>query len=167
MNKHPLEQLITEYLAEKDITKESYDLYDTILRQYVTYLNEHDITYATTQDVIDYIGMKQSQGYSQRWIYHQISAIKGLYSFLSLNQKRLDLPHEYDVDITKSIKNIKIHQQAPKSILSTEQAKQLILKTKENRKYIWHYRDHAIIYLMLTTGLRGIEMRRAMRKDLR
>lgn len=167
MNKHPLEQLITEYLAEKDITKGSYDLYITVLKQYVSYLKDHDITYATTQDVIKYIDMKSSQGYSDKWIYHQISAIKGLYSYLSFNQKRLNLPAEYEVDITKSIKNVKIHQQTPKSILTTKQAKQLILKTKENRKYIWQYRDHAIIYLMLTTGLRGVEVRRAMRKDLK
>ena len=167
MNNHPLEQLITEYLAEKDITKGSYDLYATILKQYVSYLKEHDITYATTQDVTDYIDMKTSHGYSNKWIYHQISAIKGLYRYLSLNQKRLNLPVEYEVNITVSIKNVKIHQQTPKSILTTEQAKQLILKTKENRKAIWQYRDHAIIYLMLTTGLRGIEVRRAMRKDLR
>jgi site-specific recombinase XerD len=167
MNNHPLEQLITEYLAEKDITKGSYDLYATILKQYVSYLKEHDITYATTQDVTDYIDMKTSHGYSNKWIYHQISAIKGLYRYLSLNQKRLDLPPEYGINITLSIKNVKIHQQSPNKVLTVEQAKQLILKTKENRKAIWQYRDHAIIYLMLTTGLRGIEVRRAMRKDLR
>jgi len=167
MNNHPLEQLITEYLAEKDITKGSYDLYDTILKQYVSYLKDHDIIYATTQDVINHIEMKTSQGYSHRWIYHQISAIKNLYSYLSLNQKRLNLPAEYEVDITVSIKNVKIHQKTPKTILTTEQTKQLILKTKENRKYIWQYRDHAIIYLMLTTGLRGVEVRRAMKKDLK
>ncbi len=84
-----------------------------------------------------------------------------------MNQKRLDLPPEYEINMTLSIKNVKIHQQSPRKVLTTEQAKQLILKTKENRKAIWQYRDHAIIYLMLTTGLRGIEVRRAMRKDLR
>ncbi len=167
MNNHPLEQLITEYLAEKDITKGSYDLYITVLKQYLTYLKEHDITYATKQDVNDYINMKKTKGYSEKWIYHQISAIKGLYRYLSLNQRRLDLPHEYSINITLSIKNVKIHQQSPKKVLTTEQAKQLILKTKENRKYIWQYRDHAIIYLMLTTGLRGVEVRRAMRKDIK
>ena len=167
MNNHPLEQLITEYLAEKDITKGSYDLYITVLKQYLSSLVEQDITYATKQDVIDYIDMKTSQGYSNKWIYHQISAIKGLYSYLFLNQKRLDLPQEYSIDITLSIKNVKIHHQSPRKVLTTEQAKQLILKTKENRKAIWQYRDHAIIYMMLTTGLRGIEVRRAMRKDLR
>lgn len=167
MNNHPLEQLITEYIAEKDNTKGSYDLYITVLKQYLSYLKEHDITYATKQDVINYIDIKTSQGYSNRWIYHQISAIKGLYHYLSLNQKRLDLPPEYEINMTLSIKNVKIHQQSPRKVLTTEQAKQLILKMKENRKAIWQYRDHAIIYLMLTTGLRGIEVRRAMRKNLK
>jgi site-specific recombinase XerD len=166
MNRHPLEQLILDYLAEKDITKGSYDLYDTILKQYVSYLKEHHIMYANSQDVTNYINMKKSQGYSNKWIYQQISAIKGLYRYLSINQKRLDLPSEYEVNITASIKNVKTQQKTHKTILTTEQAKQLILKTKENRRYIWQYRDYAIIYLMLTTGLRGVEIRRAMRKDL-
>lgn len=167
MQTHSLEPLIELYLSEKDMTKGSYDLYEIILKQFLSYLKEHYITYANKEDIMNYIEMKKSNGYSNRWIYHQISTIKGLYRYLSFNHKRLGLPPEYEVNITVSIKNVKIHQQSSKPILTAEQAKQLIIKTKENRKTIWQYRDHAIIYLMLTTGLRGIEVRRAMRKDLK
>jgi integrase len=65
------------------------------------------------------------------------------------------------------IKNETIDKSSYKPVLTVEQAKQLILWTKENRKYIWHYRDHAIIYLMLTGGLRSVEIRRARKKDLK
>lgn len=167
MNTHPLESLIRQYLSEKDITKGTLELYKTVLKQYTLYLKAHEILYAKTIDVINYREWKRDQGYSTRWIYHQISALKGLYRYLSINQKRLDLPVEYAHDITESIKNEQIKNRKPKPILTINQAKHLILFTKNNRKYIWHYRDHAMIYLMITTGLRSIEIRRARKKDLR
>jgi integrase/recombinase XerD len=162
MNTHPLELLISQYLAEKDITRGSWELYNTILKQYTSYLKDHQILYAKKSDVINYREWKRNQGYSVRWIYHQISAIKGLYQYLSMNQKRLGLPEEYADDITVTIKPT-----VPKAILTTHQAKHLILHLKNNRKYIWHYRDYPMIYLMLVTGIRSIEIRRAKIKDLR
>ena len=167
MNNHPLESLISQYLSEKDITKGTLELYKTVLKQYTLYLKGHEILYAKTSDVINYREWKRDQGYSTRWIYHQISALKGLYHYLSINQKRLDLPVEYAHDITEPIKNEQIKNRKSKPILTINQAKHLILCTKNNRKYIWHYRDHAMIYLMITTGLRSIEIRRAKKKDFR
>jgi integrase/recombinase XerD len=167
MNTHPLESLIREYLAEKDITVGTWELYHTVLKQYTLYLSEHEILYAKTSDVMNYVQWKRKQGYSAGWIYQQISAIKGLYRYLRFNQKRLDLPVVYAVDITESIKNVRINDAISKPILTIDQAKHLILSTKNNRKYIWHYRDHAMIYLMITTGIRSIEIRRARKKDLK
>ena len=166
MNKHPLEPLVYDYLYEKDLTKETFELYQTILKQYISYLKEHNIKYASTLDVKNYISHKQNQGYSKRWIYNQISAIKLFYRYLKEHALRLNIPKVYLDDVTLPIKNIKIEQRITKEILTIEQAKQLILKTKQNRKYIWQYRDHAIVYLMLTSGLRSVEIRRAKISDI-
>jgi site-specific recombinase XerD len=166
LSNHLLEPLINEYLEDKDITKESLALYKTILKQYISYLKEHQILDATTDDVIHYIKWKKSQGYSTRWIHLQMSTIKGLYKYLSLHQKRLTLTDEYSIDITESIQNEHINHHQSHSVLTIEQAKHLILSNKQHRKYMWHYRDYAIIYLMLTTGLRSVEIRRARKKDL-
>jgi len=89
MKNHPLEQLITEYLTEKDITKGSYGLYDTNLKQYLSSLVEQDITYAATQDVIEYIDTKKSKTYSDKRIYHQISSIKRLYRDQTQNDENV------------------------------------------------------------------------------
>ena len=167
MNKHPLESLIDQYLGEKDITKNSYELYITILRQYTDYLIDNSIQYADKTDVINYIDLKKSEGYSNNWLYLQISTIKAFYKYLSLNQVRLNLPKVYAYDITESIKNVTKKSRMSTPVLTVEQAKQLLTYTRDNRKYIWHYRDYAIIYLMLTTGLRSVEVRRAKKKDLR
>jgi site-specific recombinase XerD len=167
MNKHSIESLILNYLAEKDITSGTYDLYIRILKQYTKYLIDNQIVFAKTRDIINYLEWKRGQGYTTHWLYHQTTAIKGLYRYLSSNQKRLKLPEEYAQNITESIKNERINHKVSKPILTIEQAKKLLLFTKNNRKYIWHYRDYAIFYLMITTGLRSVEIRRAKRKDLR
>jgi integrase/recombinase XerD len=167
LNNHPLESLITMYLAEKDITKGTSDLYKAILKHYVAYLNDHQIIYAKTNDVVAFQMHELDRGCSKRFVYSQISVLKGLYHYLSFNQKRLGLPVEYTVNIIDPIKNKFIKNREPKPILTIEEAKQLILRTKLSRKYIWHYRDHALVYLMLTTGLRSIELRRARIKDLK
>jgi len=94
-----------------------------------------------------------------------MSALKGLYCYLRLNQKRLNLPAQYAYDIMVPIKNERIKHHINKPILTIEQAKRLIVHTKNNRYSIWHYRNHAIIYLMMTSGLRSIEIVRAKRSD--
>lgn len=167
MTTHPLEMLIIKYLAEKDITIGTYELYKIVLNQYVSYLKEHEIAFATTKDIEKYRQILRNQSYSSSWIYNQICALKGLYLYLSENQKRLNLPEPYAYNIMEFFKNEQIIQKVKKPVLTIEQAKHLINYTKDNRKYIWHYRDHAMVYLMLTTGLRSIEIRRAKRKDLK
>jgi len=37
MNNHPLESLIDKYLTEKDIVRGTFEFYNTVLKQYVTY----------------------------------------------------------------------------------------------------------------------------------
>lgn len=97
MHTHLLESLIDHYLAEKDITQGSFDLYQ----------------------------------------------------YLSLNQKRLILPIEYEEDISVSIINAHIENHLSKEVLTTEQAKKLILANIENRRYFWHYLDYALIHFMI------------------
>ena len=167
METHQIKHLVAEYLSQKDITKGTWELYSIILNQYTQYLKNHEILYATTKDIMAYLDWKRSLGYSSQWIYHQISAVKGLYQYLKEHQKRLGLSLEYALDITESIPNESIKHRIAKPILSIEQAKHVIQHTKNNRKYIWHYRDYAMLFLMMTTGLRSIEIRRAKKSDMR
>ncbi len=63
MNNHPLETLFKQYLAEKDITRGTFELYNTVLKQFTLYLKEHQILYAKTIDVINYLEWIQNQEY--------------------------------------------------------------------------------------------------------
>ena len=167
MIKHPLEDLIETYLYEKDITTQTREVYQTILKQYIAFIKTNHISHATTQDVEIYLDVIRLKGCSAQWIRLQITVLKGLYHYLSMNQIRLGLDVSYAYDIMESIKNVRIEKRISKPILTPDQSKHLILFLKDHRRCIWHYRDYALIYLMITTGLRSIEARRARVKDLK
>ncbi|MDY0277899.1 MAG: tyrosine-type recombinase/integrase [Acholeplasma sp.] len=164
---HPLENLIELYLEEKDIAVSTKAVYRSVLKQYLAYLKAHDILYPKSEDINRFRVYSKERGCQKRWIHHQIAVLKGLYQFLSLNQARLNLENVYRFNIMESIKNEKIDKEIPKPILSLEQAKHLILSLKVNRYHLWQYRDYAMIYLMLTTGIRSVEVRRAKKGDLK
>jgi site-specific recombinase XerD len=63
------------------------------------------------------------------------------------------------------IRNERIKPNIKKTILTINQAKQLLLETKKKREYIWDYRDHAIVYLMLVSGLKPVEIVSAKKED--
>lgn len=145
MNDHPLEDLFCSFLAQKDIKKESWDLYNTILNQNIDYLIKKNIIYAKTSHIKTFIKMKIRMGYIPSWIHHIIIVIKDFYKYLSLNQMRLSLEEVYAYNIALDIKNEPLMKGLSKDVLTSRQAKALILKTKENRRYVWHYRGYAIM----------------------
>jgi site-specific recombinase XerD len=163
---HPLESVIAQYLSEKDITTGTKELYKVLFKQYVQYLKENHISYASKTDFVQFLDWKRREGCSDRWIYQLTSAIKGLYKYLRLHYKRLGLPHMYANDIAETIKNVRIVPNLSKPILTIDEVKQLIQCLKTKRHAIWEYRDYAMMYLMITTGLRGIEISRAKRTDI-
>jgi integrase/recombinase XerD len=82
-----------------------------------------------------------------------------------MNQKRLAIPEVYAHDIMSPIKGEQIKRQMTKPVLTIEEARHLILFTKQQRQFIWHYRNHAIISLMLTSGLSVYQVVHAKRAD--
>jgi len=160
------ETLIPMFIKENDFSKSTEKSYKIAFKYYLQYLKEKNIIYPKTSDIIAYREYRRSLGFSTQYIYVNISALKGLYRYLRINQKRLGLTEIYAHDIMGTIKNERIKQLVTKSVLTLEQAKQLIQKSMENRKYLWQYRDHAIIYLMITAGLRSIEIIHVKKADL-
>lgn len=165
MKTHPLEALSEQYLSEKKLSPSSLKSYRISFKHFIQYLKEHDILYPKTSDVIKYREHKRDIGCSTYYIHVHICALRGLYKYLSLNQKRLSLPEVYAHDIMGPIKGEQIKRQMTKPVLTIEEARHLILFTKEQRQFIWHYRNHAIISLMLTSGLSVHQVVHAKRAD--
>lgn len=165
MDKHELEILSQIYLKQKTLSSSTLKSYGFAFKHYINYLKDNEIVYAKTVDVISYREYRRTIGDSSYWIYIQICALKGLYRYLKTNQARLNLAKDYAYDIMGPIRNEKIKANIKKTILTISQAKQLLLETKEKRRSIWDYRDHAIIYLMLVSGLKPIEIVNAKSED--
>ena len=167
LKNHPLNEIIEIYLKEKDISKDAKEGYLTILNQYVTFLKNKHIKLATKEDIVNYIKYKKSLNISSRWMHHQISVIKGFYLYLSKHNQRLGHNQIYQDNIAASIQNVSIKNNRAKETLDLVDAKTLLTCIKNNQKNILDFRDYALILLMLTAGLRSIEIRRAKIKDLK
>jgi len=165
VKEHELERLSEIYLFQKYISASTLKSYRIAYKLYIMYLKEHLIDYAKTSDVIKYREYKRSLGHSTHYIYIHLCALKGMYQYLKTNQQSLNISDIYLYDIMVGVKNERINYRINKPILTIDQAKHLILYTKKIRKSIWHYRDHAIIFLMVTGGLRSYEIIAAKRKD--
>lgn len=165
MRTHELEKLCEMYLSQKQISKATLKSYRIAFKLYINYLKDNEITYAKTSDVIKYREHKRTIGHSPQYIHVHLCALKGLYQYLKANQHILNISEFYLFNVMEGIKNETIHYHINKPILTLEQAKHLILHTKNIRKSIWHFRDHAIVFLMITAGLRSIEIIQAKRED--
>lgn len=153
MTSHPLFALSERYLRENTFSKSTIKSYQIAFKHYIAYLVKHDIHYATTRDVIAFRESKRNLGHSPYYLYVYMCALRGLYRYLLYNVKHLSLPTPYSQDIMKPIKNERIKPNVNKPILTLDQTRQLLNKTQENKKAFWDYRNYAIIYLMLTSGL--------------
>jgi len=165
MKNHPLYELSEIFLKRKNYKSVTIKTYRYVYKYYIKYLMDKDVIYAKTSDMMGYRKRLIEQGYSSYKIYIDMCALKSLYKFLSINYKTLNIDKHYAYNIAKPIQNKTIKPHLKKVILTPIEAKHLITKTKENRKYIWDYRDHAIIYLMLTSGLRIFELTYLKRSD--
>ena len=104
MDKHPLEKLSEHYLDEQNLSKSTLKTYRICFKYYLLYLKEHDILFAKTSDVIRFRESLRSLGHSSYYIYIYICALRGLYRYLRIHQKQLNLTIEYAYDIMMSIK---------------------------------------------------------------
>jgi len=91
LKNHHLEELSESYILDKTFALATVKSYKIAFKYYIMYLKENHIEYAKTSDVIRYRESRRALGHSTHYIYIQISALKGLYRYLRLNQKRLNL----------------------------------------------------------------------------
>ena len=163
---HPLEGLTERFLSESNYSSSTMKSYRIAYKHFILYLKEHDLIHATTKDVINYRNLRRERGDSSEYIHIEISALKSLYRYLRFHQKALGLSESYAFDIMAPIQGEVIHYKVKKRILSVDEARILIEKTRESRRRVEDYRNHAIIYLMITSGLRSDEIIHAKKKDL-
>jgi len=166
IKEHPLEPLIEQFCENLDIKKNSVSSYKALLLRYVRYLKRHNIQYAKRSDIINYREQMWEEGLRANTIQKQIVVIRNFYQWLKVNQRQLEFEDIYQYNIAEQIKGAKIDRNYKKEPLNKEQAIKLIEIAKERRTDITGYRNYAIILLMIITGIRSIEVVRAMKADI-
>ena len=142
-------------LDRKEITKSSYR---SILYRWANYLKSKRIYSPNKRDIIAY-KEKIAKSTGSASIQKTIVVLRGFYKYLKLSGK-------YD-DITYGVRGAKVEKTFKKNPLEIDEIMKLISKVKEESTIsISHLRNYAIIVLMVTTGMRTIEVVRANINDL-
>lgn len=148
--------MFEDFLKFVDITEKSIVTYKKALKQFAQYLSLNGISNPTRDDVINFReGLKED---------HKATTIQTYIVAIRLFFRWTAQAGLYP-DIADHIKGAKLTREHKKDYLTTKQVKK-VLETID-RSTVQGLRDYAILALMLTGGLRTIEVSRANVEDLR
>ncbi len=166
MNDHPLEAVLSLYVDEIDVKESTKRSYEKLLYRYILYLKRRKIRYATKKDIIRYREYMIEEGLSAQSIQKALGSIKAFYRWLSLEARFHGLDEVYRYDVAQDVKNVTIRKNYKREPLSNEEAERLLRLAHERSNTTVGARNYAIIALMITTGVRNIEVLRAKKADL-
>ena len=145
-----------DFLKFIDVSEKSIGTYQRALKQFIKYLACNGITTPTRQDVINF-RESLKEDHKATTIQTYIVAIRLFFRWTAQNNLY--------PDIADHIKGAKLTKEHKKDYLTTKQVKKVLEKI--DRSTLQGLRDYAILCLMLTGGLRTIEVSRANVEDLR
>lgn len=152
-----LNDLYNEFIKFLEVSDKTIETYRINLRQFLNYLNEQGITAPQREHIIAYKNMLIEKGLKATTIQSYLVSVKVFFKFLDVKG--------YYADITKHIKGVKVAKSHKKDYLLESQVKDIL--SSIDRSTIKGLRDYAMLSLMVTTGLRTIEVVRANIEDLR
>ena len=137
-----------KYLDVDDLTLKAYHVG---INAFMNYLKENNINYPTRDDVISFRDMLR-KNYSSNTTNTYMIAVRALFKYLNI--------HNLYENICIDIKGAKYSTTPKKQVLTQEQAKNIYLSLTDPR-------EKALFSLLITTGLRGIEVSRAKLEDIK
>lgn len=150
-NLKKLEECSQSFIDYVDIDDVSIRLYKAGIKSFINYLEEINVKTPTRNDVVAYRDMLRDN-YSSSTVNSYMVALRSFFKYLKLNGV-------YE-DITVDVKGAKYETIPKKQVLSLEQT-QIIYNN------LTDLREKALFGLLVTTGLRGIEVQRANIEDIK
>jgi integrase/recombinase XerC len=144
-----------EWLNWLDVKPKTAETYRKSVNQFLVWLNLNGITTPTRDDVIAWRNNLEAD-HKAATVQTYITSLR---QFFSWTADRGIYP-----DITKHVKGTKVSHEHKKGYLTSGQCKTLLKHI--DRSTLKGLRDYAMITLMMTTGLRTIEVSRANVGDL-
>lgn len=149
--------LFNRFISYLDSTEKTIQTYTRALRQLFNYLSFNGITQPTREDIIAFRDELKASGHKPTTVQNYITATKLFFKWTA--QERL-YPN-----IAEHIKGAKLNREHKKDYLTSRQVKTVLDAIK--RDNLKGLRDYAMLTLMITGGLRTIEVVRADISDLR
>ena len=150
-------EFINQWILYLDLKESSEYTYKICLKIFFEYLIENNITNPSKADVLNYKKHLEQKEMKPQTIQLYLVVLKQFFKYL-------EEEHLYS-NITQKIKGIKDNADFNRDNLTNDQARKLLESIE--RETLKGKRDYAIILLMLTTGLRTIEVVRANIGDMR
>lgn len=155
-----VEDLIAEFIASLDRSDNTKISYAGILDRYAKYLRENNLTKPTEVQIVDYKNNYLGKRVKSATIQKYVVVLHRFYTWCQLH-------HYYQDNVSLALDNVKIERTFTRNPLTVEQSKKLIKKAKlRAKKSITDFRNYAIVSLIITTGLRTIEVSRANVEDI-
>lgn len=148
-------QMLEEFLGSQDVKDSSRRLYRRTLRPFFRFLAERETPLAkvTRNDILAYKDHLLAAGMSPLTVGSYLTVVRKFYTWAEALQ--------YYPNVAKAVKTPTRKQQYRKQALTAEQSRRLLQHFREQS-----LRDYAIVNLMLCTGLRCIEVSRALVEDV-
>lgn len=149
--------LFDRFIAYLDSSQKTIETYTKAIRQLFNYFSLNGITRPTREDIIAFRDELKASGHKPTTVQNYITATKLFFKWTA--QERI-YPN-----VAEHIKGAKLNREHKKDYLTSRQVKTILEAIK--RDSVKGLRDYAMLTLMITGGLRTIEVVRADISDLR
>lgn len=150
-------ELFDRFINYLDASPKTIDTYTKALRQIFNYFSINDIRQPQREDIIAFRDELKASGHKPTTIQNYITATKLFFSWTA--------QEGYYPNIADHLKGVKLDREHKKDYLTSRQVKEVLGSIERNG--LQGLRDYAILTLMVTGGLRDIEVSRANIGDLR
>ena len=151
------EDMYLRFVSFIDAKEKTVQTYTRALRQMFRYFSENGITQPTREDIISYRESLKATGHKPTTITNYITATRLFFQWTE--QERI-YPN-----VAAHVKGAKLDKEHKKDYLNSRQVKTVL--SDVDRSTPQGVRDYAILCLMVTGGLRTVEVVRADVGDLR
>ena len=150
-------ELFARYIAYLDSSPKTVETYTRALRQLFSYFSLNGITQPQREDIIAFRDELKASGHKPTTVQSYITATK---IFFSWTEQEGLYPNVAD-----HLKGAKLDREHKKDYLTSRQVKEVLAGVDRSTEQ--GLRDYAMLFLMVTGGLRTIEVSRANIGDLR
>ena len=139
------------FIKYLDVDEKTLKSYRAGISNFMEYLKENNIKLPVRGDVIEYRDYLR-QTYCSNTVNTYMTALRALFKYLSI--------HKLYENLAEDVKGAKYSTTPKKQVLTTESMKNIYSNLTDKR-------ERALFGLLITTGLRGIEVSRAEIEDIK